>query len=252
MWEEPIISGTQGSGTIFFSGCNMACVFCQNYEISHRVFGKRYSIDSLIDAIFKLQEMGAHNINFVNPSHYVHILVEVLSKYRPKIPVVYNTSGYDSVESLRRLQGLVDIYLPDCKYIDEQTALRYSGRVDYPNVAKQAIDEMVRQQPQLTIQNGLMQKGVLIRHLVLPNQTKQSVALLQYLYNTYGERVYYSVMSQYTPYGDAANYPEIDRKLKPLEYKAVVSALIQMGATNVFLQDETSADSLYIPPFEGE
>lgn len=251
-WEEPILSGTRGSGTIFFAGCSMACVYCQNYRISHSAYGKHYTVAQLADAMRSLVDAGAHNINFVNPTHYAHILREVLTLYRPPVPVVYNSGGYDSVEILRTLQGLIDVYLPDMKYATEASAGTYSKRPDYPTVARSAIAEMVRQQPLPVLQDGLLQRGVIIRHLVLPTLSDESVSLLQDLYKTYGEHVYYSVMNQYTPYGDAAQYPAIDRKIKPLEYKRAVAALQRMGAANVFVQEESAADTLYIPPFEGD
>jgi len=252
LWEEPIISGTNGSGTIFFAGCNLGCVFCQNYEISHLLVGKEYTVAELADAMRYLVDQGAHNINFVTPSHYVHAIVEALSVYRPPVPIVYNSGGYDKVDTLRRLEGLVDVYMPDYKYTDVGIAAKYSGCADYPDVAWAAIAEMHRQQPSPQLKDGLIQKGVLIRHLVLPNQSTQSVQAVQRLYNEYGDSVYLSVMSQYVPMGNAANYPEINRVLKPLEYKRVVAALERMGATNVFIQDCESATTTYIPPFDGE
>lgn len=252
-WEEPIISGTRGSGTIFFAGCSMGCVFCQNYEISHTPFGKAYTVDEIIDAIKRLEDEGAHNINWVNPTHYAHIVREVLTKYKPKIPVVYNTGGYDDVDTLRSLEGLVDVYLPDYKYLDSKTAQRYSHVPDYPEVAWAAIREMVRQQPEVVLdQDGIIQKGVVIRHLVLPGQSEQSKQIATKLYTEYGEKVYYSLMSQYVPHGKAEEYPEINRTLKPLEYKVVVSAMQNLGAERVFVQDGGAADVGYIPKWEGE
>lgn len=250
MWEEPIISGEKGSGTIFFAGCNLQCVYCQNYRISHQPRGKTYTLDMLADAMRQLVDMGAHNINFVTPSHYTHILFEVLRKYKPPVPVVYNTSGYDSVFALRLLEGLVDIYLPDYKYIDSATAARYSHAPDYPNVAWQAIAEMHRQQPKAVIKDGIMQSGVMVRHLVLPGQSTASVQIVRRLFRTYGNDIYLSVMRQYTPYGEACRYPEINRTIKSLEYKRVVAALQAMGATQVFLQDADAASTAYIPPFD--
>ncbi|MBQ9145494.1 MAG: radical SAM protein [Clostridia bacterium] len=252
MWEEPIISGRQGSGTIFFTGCNMDCVFCQNYAISHDRLGKRYTVEELAEAMRSLVEMGAHNINFVNPTHYVEAIIEALRIYRPPVPIVYNSSGYERVETLRRLEGLVDIYLPDYKYLDGQVARKYSGRGDYPEVAWAAIEEMVRQQPNTVVEDGILQKGVVIRHLVLPEQSTQSVALVERLYRRFGEDVYYSLMSQYTPYGRAREYPEINRVLKPLEYRRVVAAMERLGAEKVFVQDFSSQGEVFIPPFEGE
>ena len=252
LWEEPIISGSVGSGTIFFAGCNLRCVFCQNYAISHQLLGKPYTVAQVADAMRSLVDQGAHNINFVTPSHYTHVIIEALSLYRPPVPVVYNTSAYDSVDTLQRLEGLVDIYMPDYKYADDNIASTYSGARDYPTVAWNAIAEMHRQQPKVVIENGLMQKGVLIRHLVLPSYSSQSVEIVQKLYKTYGDDIYLSVMSQYTPMGDAAKYPEINRTLKPLEYTRVVAALNRLGATQVFVQESTAATTAYVPPFDGE
>ena len=251
-WEEPIISGTRGSGTIFFAGCNLRCVFCQNYRISHQLVGKPYTIEALADAMRSLVDAGAHNINFVTPSHYTHVLRRVLTLYRPPVPVVYNTGGYDSVEALRTLEGLVDVYMPDYKYVDADMAALYSACPDYPRVAWEAIAEMHRQQPQAVVEDGLMRRGVLIRHLVLPSHSTQSVAAVQRLYDAYGDSVYLSVMNQYTPYGEAERYPEINRPLKPLEYTRVVAALNRAGATRVFVQDAAASSTVYIPPFDGE
>lgn len=252
MWEEPIISGTNGSGTIFFAGCNLGCVFCQNYDISHDLRGKVYTVQMLADAMRKLVDEGAHNINLVTPSHYVHAIVEALSLYRPPVPVVYNTSGYDSVEALRSLEGLVDVYMPDYKYMDKAKAAKYSQRPDYPEVAWAAIAEMHRQQPRLVLEDGLLKQGMIIRHLVLPEMSAESVKIVESLYKTYGETVYLSVMNQYVPYGRAADYPEINRRLKPLEYTRAIRALERLGATNVFVQDKEAASAVYIPPFNEE
>ena len=251
-WEEPIISGTRGSGTIFFAGCNLRCVFCQNYVISHDLLGRTYTVEALADAMRSLVDQGAHNINFVTPSHYTHAVIAALARYRPPVPVVYNTSAYDAVDTLKRLEGLVDVYLPDYKYADAATATAYSGVRDYPTVAWDAIAEMVRQQPQVVIEDGLMKKGVMVRHLVLPEQSTQSVEAVQRLYKTYGDGIYLSVMNQYTPMGEAAKYPEINRTLKPLEYTRVVAALNRLGAQQVFVQESTAATTAYVPPFDGE
>ena len=252
MWEEPIISGTRGSGTIFFAGCNLRCVFCQNYAISHELLGKTYTIAEVADAMRQLVDKGAHNINFVTPSHYTHVIVEALKLYRPPVPIVYNTSGYDGVESLKRLEGLVDVYMPDYKYADESMSANYSGVKNYPTFAWDAIAEMHRQQPVVVIEDGIMKRGVLVRHLVLPSYSTQSVDLVQRLYKTYGDSIYLSVMSQYTPLGDAAAHPEINRTIKPLEYTRVVAVLNRLGATQVFVQDITAANAAYVPPFDGE
>lgn len=249
-WEEPIISGTRGSGTVFFSGCSMACVFCQNSEISRLSCGRAYSHSELIKAIKRLEDEGAHNINFVNPTHYVHILYEVLRAYKPRVPVVYNTGGYDKVSSLRLLEGLVDIYLPDLKYLSPELALRYSGRENYPAVARAAIDEMVRQTGAPVLADGILQRGTVVRHLVLPEQSAEGVRVVEYLGKRYGDDIYLSLMSQYTPCGELDAFPELRRRVKPLEYKRVVAAARRMGLTRCFVQEEDSSDEAYIPPFE--
>lgn len=249
-WEEPIISGTRGSGTIFFSGCSLACVFCQNYEISHQSAGRVYSDDDLIDAMKRLVDEGAHNINFVNPTHYAHVLKRILTRWKPPVPVVYNTGGYDRVETLRELEGLIDVYLPDLKYLSPNLALRYSGRADYPAVARAAIDEMVRQTGAPVVENGLMTRGVIVRHLVLPGHSDESVRVADYLTARYGDRIYISAMSQYLPHGRAHEFPEIDRTVKPIEYKRMVAALERAGATQCFTQEISSNTDAYIPDFE--
>ncbi len=252
-WEEPPISGTCGSGTIFFAGCSLACVFCQNYEISHFSVGRTCSKEELITDMKSLVAAGAHNINFVNPTHYVHILKEVLADYRPPVPVVYNSGGYDKADSLRALDGLIDIYLPDLKYLSEETALRYSGRADYPRIAKEALREMFRQVgPARLDENGLMTRGMIVRHLALPGESTEGVRIMEYLAREYGDDIYISAMSQYTPHGDAARYPTINRRLKPIEYKRVTAALSRAGLTKCFVQEPDSSSETYIPLFETE
>lgn len=251
-WEEPLISGEKGSGTIFFSGCNLKCVFCQNYEISSLRKGKVVTVDELIDEMKKLEDKGASNINFVTPTHYAFAVKEALSKYKPKIPVVYNTSSYERVEVLKELEGLIDVYLPDFKYFSNVNAFRYSGKKDYAEVALSAIKEMVRQTGETVIEDDLIKKGVIIRHLVLPNCVEDSVTALKTLFDLFGNRVWYSVMSQYFPSGKAADYPEINRELKSIEYKAVIAKAEKIGIENCFIQDMTSAQEAYVPEFFGE
>ena len=250
MWEEPIISGRNGSGTIFFSGCSLSCVFCQNYEISHREIGRIYSQDELIDTIKHLEAEGAHNINFVNPTHYAHILRDVLQRYRPSIPIVYNSGGYDKADTIRELEGLIDIYLPDLKYLSAEAAKRYSGHSNYPEVACAALDEMFRQVGKIQIKDGMLQRGMIVRHLVLPGQSKEGVRIVEYLAKRFKDDVYVSVMSQYTPHGESERFPEINRRLKPIEYKRVVAAVQRMGLANCYTQELESSDAAYIPPFE--
>lgn len=252
-WEEPVISGTRGSGTVFFSGCNLDCVFCQNYELSHEIVGKEITVQRLAD-IFKEQEKkGAHNINLVTPSHYVDKIIEALDIYKPNIPVVYNTNGYDTVENIQKLKGYVDIYLPDFKYVSSELSGKYSGAKNYFEVASASIREMLNQQPVNEFdENGMMTKGVIIRHMVLPGCMSDSCQVLDYIKDNFGADTYVSVMSQYTPGLYLKNYPEIDRKLKPLEYKYVINHFIKIGLKNGFYQDLTSASAEYIPPFDLE
>ncbi len=249
-WEEPCISGKQGSGTVFFSGCNLKCVFCQNYEISHNNKGIEVSDEKLIEIFENLIKQGANNINLVNPSHYAVALARLLSKWKSPVPVVYNTSAYDDIESLKLLDGLVDVYLPDFKYIRPDKAQKYSFAIDYPVVAKTAIEEMRKQQPcDVFDDNGIMQKGMIIRHLILPSNTNSSIEVLDYLKNNYSD-TYISLMAQYTPCGDLSEYKEINRKLSQREYDKVLNYAINSGFEKIFTQDLSSADNDFIPEFD--
>lgn len=251
-WEEPIISGTNGSGTIFFSGCNLKCVYCQNYNISNENFGKDITTQRLAEIFKELENAGAHNINLVTPSHYVKQIVEALNIYKPKIPVVYNTSGYDSVEELKMLEGYVDVYLTDLKYYSSELSQKYSSAKNYFEMCSLAIKEMIRQQPKNVMENGLIKKGVIIRHMVLPNCINDSFKVLEWIKNNLGEDVIVSVMGQYTPYFNASKFPEINRKLKPVEYKLVINHFNKLGLKNGFMQSLDSADENFIPPFNLE
>ena len=249
-WEEPCISGKNGSGTVFFSGCNLGCVFCQNYEISHNCKGVEVSEERLIRIFEHLVDEGANNINLVNPTHYAVQLAHTLKKYKPPVPVVYNTSGYDSVDTLRLLDGLVDIYLPDFKYIRNDKALRYSRAEDYPQFAMPALREMKRQVgDDVFDENGIMKKGMIIRHLVLPSNTNSSIQALDYLAENFGD-TYISVMAQYVPCTDLSDYKEINRKITEREYDKVVNHIIDIGLEKVFLQTLESATEDYIPDFD--
>lgn len=251
-WEEPCISGTNGSGTVFFSGCNLRCTFCQNYEISHGCYGKEISDNRLMEIFDELIESGAHNINLVNPTHYAERLAKILTEYKSVVPIVYNSSGYESVETLKKLEGLVDIYLPDLKYIDSERAERYSKAADYFEKASAAIDEMKRQQSDDIFENGLMKKGVIIRHLILPKNTNKSIAILEYIKEKYGVRTYLSLMAQYTPCGKIDDYPELQRRITEREYNKVVDYLESEGFENAFVQELESASESFIPPFDLE
>lgn len=248
-WEEPCISGDNGSGTVFFSGCNLKCVFCQNLEISHINKGVEITDDRLIEIFESLVSQGANNINLVNPTHYANRLAEVLAKWNSPVPIVYNSSGYESVEALKKLDGLVDIYLPDFKYSRNDKALKYSRAEDYPEVVKSAIAEMKRQCPSYEFDNLIMKKGVIIRHLVLPSNTNSSLEILDYLAENYSD-TYISIMAQYTPCGSLNNYPEINRKLTEREYDKVVSYALDLGLNNLFIQELSSANDSYIPDFD--
>ncbi len=249
-WEEPPISGTRGSGTIFFSGCPLGCVFCQNEEISHRDVGKPVTVQRLRQICMELVDQGAHNINFVTPTHYSHILAQVLDAPLP-VPVVFNSGGYDSVSTLKSLEGKIDIYLPDLKYMDSAPAVRYSAAPDYPAVAAAAIREMVRQVgPCVFDENGLLKKGVIIRHLVLPGQAEGAKQVMDWVAREFPKgTVLFSLMSQYTPYGRADQFPEIDRKLRRGEIRAVQDYMDALGLDG-FTQERTSAKREYTPPFD--
>ena len=249
-WEEPCISGKRGSGAVFFSGCNLGCVFCQNYEISHKCKGVEVSEERLIRIFEHLVDEGANNINLVNPTHYAVQLAHTLKKYKPPVPVVYNTSGYDSVDTLKLLDGLVDIYLPDFKYIRNDKALRYSRAEDYPQFAMPALTEMKRQVGNDVFdENGIMKRGMIIRHLVLPGNTNSAIQALDYLAENFGD-TYISVMAQYVPCTDLSEYKEINRKITKREYDKVVNHILELGLEKVFLQKLESATEDYIPDFD--
>lgn len=250
-WEEPIISGDKGSGTVFFSGCNLKCAYCQNYKISHESFGKYITFERLADIFKELEAKGASNINLVSPSHYVHAIKQALDIYKPSIPIVYNSSGYDDIEALEMLKDYIDIYLVDFKYFDENLALKYSKAKDYPEVAKSAILKMREFQPKEVFgEDGMLKKGVIIRHLVLPTHTDDSIKILDWIKENISNP-FISLMSQYTPAYKSIMFPEIDRRLKPIEYKVVEEHMVSIGLTNGFAQELTSAKSCYTPTFDG-
>ena len=250
-WEEPPISGTRGSGTVFFSGCSLNCVFCQNEKISHQDFGKAVTLDRLRAICEELIDQGAHNLNFVNPTHFVHAVAALLRDWRPSIPVVFNTGGYDRADTLRGLAGKVDIYLPDLKYLDGGTAQRYSGASDYPEIAQAAIREMVRQTgPCRFDDNGLLLKGTIIRHLILPGQVGQAKAVMDWVAREFEPgTVLFSLMSQYTPWGNLSACPELNRRLRPGEMRAAQEYMENLGLAG-FTQERTAAREEYTPPFD--
>lgn len=248
-YEEPIISGTRGSGAIFFSGCNLRCVFCQNYPISQGGKGKECTVDELINIFKYFEKIGAHNINLVSPTQFAYQIATALKIYKPKTPIVWNSNGYESSEMVEMLSGLVDIYLVDLKYSDNALALKYSRAKDYVENSHIAIMKMKEQQPVDIIENGLMKNGMIIRHLILPTHTSDSIKCLDFIAKNLGKDSIVSIMSQYEPRYDAKNYPEINRKIRPIEYKRVVNHALNLGLHNAYIQDLSSADSKYTPKF---
>ena len=248
-WEEPCISGKNGSGAIFFSGCNLKCVYCQNYEISRDNKGMEISRERLVEIFETLVSQGAENINLVNPTHYAPMLADVLKKWKSPVPIVYNSSGYESVETLKMLDGLVDIYLPDFKYIRNDKALRYSSASDYPETAKTALAEMYRQIGEAVFDGGMMKKGMIIRHLILPQNTNSSLEIIDFIADHF-ENAYLSLMAQYVPCTNLENYKEINRTITRREYDKVVDYALTKGLENIFIQELSSADEQYIPLFD--
>ena len=299
-WEEPCISGTKGSGTVFFSGCNLGCVYCQNREISRGQSGLEITPERLTEIFFELQDKGANNINLVTADHFLPTIAGAIDEAKRQgigIPFLLNTSSYIKVDALKRLEGLIDIYLPDFKYIREYDAVRYSKAPGYPETAKAAIAEMVRQQPkcEFVVEHAggdeiaaekedsdknsiiderqgldglsdnmsdemkhskvmLLRRGVVVRHLLLPRQLIQAKMIVNYLYNTYGDSIYISLMSQYTPNHEilAEDYPEIDRIIRDYEYMSLVDHAAELGVTQGFMQEGEAASESFIPPFDNE
>lgn len=252
-WEEPVISGKNGSGTVFFSGCNLGCVFCQNYEVSHSAFGKEISEKELMKIFDSLIEKGVHNLNLVTPTHYAPRLAKVLKEYNSPIPVVWNSSGYEKLESLRMLEGLVDIYIPDIKYFDSEPALKYSGAGDYFECASDAVLEMQRQVGSLeTDENGIAKSGIIIRHMVLPGNISQAVKVFSWVRENLPPETYISVMRQYTPFGKAKDLPPINRRLSAREYAIVKDKILSLGFENCFFQGKESSTEEFIPNFNLE
>ena len=276
MWEEPCISGEHGSGTVFFSGCALHCVFCQNHTIANGQAGKIITIERLAEIFMELQEKGANNINLVTAAHYVPQVVEALQKAKKKglyLPVVYNSSGYEEVETLKMLEGYVDIYLPDFKYVDSEISRRYSNAPDYFEKAKEALKEMVRQTGTMEFtdektksqkisvaeyqerseagESLVMTKGVIVRHLLLPGCLEDSKRVIKYLIEEYGNGIFISLMNQYTPLPHVKNYPELDRKVTEQEYEELLDYAISLGIENGFLQEGDVAEESFIPEFDG-
>jgi len=255
-WEESCISGETGSGTVFFSGCSLHCVFCQNESIANGTVGKIITVERLAQIFLELQQQGANNINLVTPGHYIPQIKEALLLAKEQgltLPVVYNTSSYESVEALKSLEGLVDIYLPDFKYMSSELSGKYSHAADYADVAKAAIAEMVRQTGNPVFdeagEDGLIKKGTIVRHLTLPGCMEDSKVILQYLHETYGNRIYISIMNQFTPLDNVADYPELNRKITEEEYDELIDYAIDLGIEQGFIQEGETAEESFIPDF---
>lgn len=270
-WEEPCISGEKGSGTVFFSGCPLRCIYCQNRDIALGRAGKDISVDRLAEIFLQLQEKKANNINLVTPTHFVVQIVQALVKAKKQglhLPVVYNTSAYEKTETIRMLDGLVDVYLPDLKYADNKLAARYSNAPDYFETASLAIKEMVRQvgKPVFVPEEGkkckdnsldiseqyLIKKGVIVRHLVLPEALDNSKSVIRYLYETYGNDIYMSIMNQYTPIREFEDFKELNRQITEEEYEEILDYAIELGVENAFIQEGETARESFIPAFDGE
>jgi len=253
-WEEPCISGTKGSGTVFFSGCTLRCVFCQNFDISRKNQGKTITAEKLAEEFRKLEATGVHNINLVSPTPYIPAIVDAFNIYKPEIPVVFNCGGYEKVETLKLLEGIVDIYLPDFKYADNELAKQYSNAENYAEYAEKAIREMLRQTgaPEFD-KDGIMCRGTIVRHLILPNHTKNSIKVLDILNSIYneGNEFLVSLMAQYVPLGNACNYPKLNRKITQREYEKVRNYLFELDIDG-FVQDLESATDKYVPKWDYE
>lgn len=259
MWEEPCISGEKGSGTVFFSGCNLRCVYCQNHEIAAGRRGKEITVERLSEIFLELQEKGAANINLVTPDHYVIGIVQAIAMARQKglkLPIVYNGSGYEKPEAIAYLSGIVDIFLTDFKYMDPELAEKYSKAPDYPGVAKKALEKMVEIAGEPSFdEDGMMRRGVIVRHLLLPGHKKNAKDVIKYVYETYGNRVFLSLMNQYTPLDQVKSdpaYGELCRKVTKREYESVVDYAIGLGVENAFVQEGETAVESFIPEFDGE
>ncbi len=255
-FEEPPISGedtlskkANGSGAIFFSNCTLKCCYCQNSEISTGGEGKEVSVKTLATLFEKLEKAGANNINLVTPTHYTNEILQALDIYHPSIPVVWNTSGYEKPETIKKLKGYVDIFLTDLKYFDSELSKKYSLAENYPETCKLATLEMRKLQPRDVFENGLMKKGIIIRHLVLPTLFDDSLKIIDWINDHLGNETYFSLMSQYVPMANANKFPEINQKIKPLEYKILTNHLNKLGFKNVFIQGFESAETCYTPDF---
>lgn len=253
-WEEPCISGTQGSGTVFFSNCNLKCVFCQNHKISSDGVGKEITIQRLSEIFLEQQKRGALNINLVSPTHYVPQIIKSLDIAKSKglnIPIIYNTSSYENLETIHALRGYIDVYLPDLKYFNDKYAVKYSNANNYFYYASKAIEEMFSQVGKAKFdRNGIIQKGVIVRHLMLPGLLFDSKKIMDYLHKTYGDSIYISIMNQFTPAHNTSHFPEINRKLSPKHYDVLIDYCLSIGIKNAFIQEEGTCSESFIPEFD--
>lgn len=246
-WEEPVISGSKGTAAVFFSGCALHCIYCQNSEISQNKSGKVMSVEDISEKINTLLKTGCHTLSFITPTHYADKVIDIIERVKPDVPVVYNTSGYESLDTLRMLDGYIDIYLPDYKYSSDELAREYSKVDNYHEVVTSAIEEMVRQTGTPVFdKNKILQKGTVVRHLVLPNHTKNSIKIIEYLSEKYGEDILFSLMGQYIPHHKATTHPKLGRKITKREYQKVLTAFTNSNLDG-FCQELTSADEKYIP-----
>lgn len=249
-WEEPCISGKNGSGTVFFSGCSLGCVFCQNEEISHKNHGKAVTVGRLAEIFRELEDIGAHNINLVNPTHYVHAIAKALEIYKPSIPIVYNSGGYDTVETIETASRFVDVFLMDMKYRSGERALKYSKAKDYPEASANALlkcAEVIKEN--VFDSEGIMQRGLIIRHLIMPQGTNDAIEVIKWVEQNVPWAVL-SLMSQYTPHGNLTDFKEINRKITPREYNKVLDFAAECDIPSIYTQDTSSGDEKYIPPFD--
>lgn len=256
MWEEPCLSGNNGSGTIFFTGCNLKCIFCQNSEISTKQVGQKVSITEFANICLNLQKQGAHNINLVTPTHFVPLIIpglKLAKKKGLKIPIIYNTSSYEKVETIKMLDGLIDIYLPDLKYYNDEYAIKYSNAPNYFEVATSAIDEMFKQvgTPQFD-KNGIMTKGIIVRHLMMPSLKSDSKKIIHYLYKQYKNNVYISIMNQYTPTKIFNEYKELNNKIEENDYDEIINYALDIGIKKAFIQEGDTASESFIPDFTNQ
>ena len=246
-WEEPIISGTNGSGAIFFSHCSLKCIYCQNKEISQDGKGEEITVNNLVEIFKELEKTGVHNINLVTPTHYTDEIISALKIYRPRVPIVWNTSGYEEVSTIKKLKSYVDIFLTDIKYFSSDISSKLSYAKDYFEKASKAVLQMRDNIPEDIIENGVMKKGLIIRHLVIPSFSADSLKIVEWINNNLGNKTYISLMSQYLPLNDSP--APINRKIKPIEYKIVMNKLLKLGFNNTFIQDMDSANEKFIPKF---